>query len=136
MSVLADAFRRLADEIEWLDDQGSFPRKLSWLAVRAREIAEADDATAAQSLLEEPDFYAARKAAEADVGGYGKTWAGRAITFLTAAVRALQEVERRVPKPPPPPSVGTSLVESETREEHTERRPRPTSSIITTDDET
>lgn len=129
---LAEQLRAVAAEIEWLDDQGTFPRKLSWLAARAREIADIDSVDSARALLDEPDFKAAQRAAEADGADFGKTWSGRAIMFLRELVLLLQEIDARTAKPL---SVGAGVVVTETRAERTDFPAPPNSSIITFDDE-
>jgi hypothetical protein len=118
--TLASELLLLADEIEWLDDQGTFPRKLSWLASRAKEIAAADDAVAARALVAENDFADVIKAAESDSKGYGKTWAGRAMSFLVIWVRLEKILDVRAPPKPAPESTGSRLVVSETRAERAE----------------
>jgi hypothetical protein len=123
--TLASELKLLAEEIDWLDDQGTFPRKLSWLAARCREIADADDANAARSLAQEADFADALKAAESDAKGYGKTWAGRAMNFIVVWVRLEKILNIRAPPKPPPESTGSKLVVSETRAERVESRSVP-----------
>lgn len=120
--TLAGELKLLAEEIEWLDDQGTFPRKLSWLAERAKEIANADDAVAARALTEEADFADVIQAAESEnkASGYGKTWAGRAMNFIMIWVRLEKILDVRAPPKPPPESTGSVVVVSETRAERAE----------------